>query len=100
MINKLQKKNIEAEGRLKQQQNLYEAVRSDKNLYSNNLLEAHEELAELRMKFRIMTQQINQLQEETSSKEDAIRQETMNKERYAKENKKLKEDMDRIDRHI
>lgn len=55
LITKLQKKNIEAEGRLKQQQNLYEAVRSDRNLYSKNLLEAQEEIAELKMKFRRMT---------------------------------------------
>ena len=40
LITKLQKKNIEAESKLKQQQNLYEAVRSDRNLYSKNLLEA------------------------------------------------------------
>mmetsp|Transcript_33726 Transcript_33726/g.32759 ORF Transcript_33726/g.32759 Transcript_33726/m.32759 type:complete len:146 (-) Transcript_33726:1018-1455(-) len=59
LITKLQKKNIEAEGRLKQQQNLYEAVRSDRNLYSKNLLEAQEEIAELKMKFRRMTQQIS-----------------------------------------
>lgn len=64
LITRLQKKNIEAEGRLKQQQNLYEAVRSDRNLYSKNLLEAQEEIAELKMKFRRMTQQISQLKEE------------------------------------
>ena len=35
------KKTIaEAETKLKQQQNLYEAVRSDRNLYSKNLIEA------------------------------------------------------------
>ena len=72
IITKLQKKNIEAEGKLKQQQNLYEAVRSDRNLYSKNLLEAQEEIAELRMKFRRMTQQISQLKEETFLKEQAI----------------------------
>lgn len=44
---------------MKQQQNLYEAVRSDRNLYSKNLREALEEIAELRMKFKRMTQQIN-----------------------------------------
>ena len=59
LITKLQKKNIEAEGRLKQQQNLYEAVRSDRNLYSKNLLEAQEEIGELRMKFKRMTQNIS-----------------------------------------
>jgi predicted nucleic acid-binding Zn-ribbon protein len=59
LITKLQKKNIEAESRLKQQQNLYEAVRSDRNLYSKNLLEAQEEIAELKFKFKRMTQQIS-----------------------------------------
>jgi Sec-independent protein translocase protein TatA len=48
---------------------LYEAVRSDRNLYSKNLREALEEIAELRMKFKRMTQQINQLKEEISIKD-------------------------------
>jgi len=56
LITKLQKKNVEQEARLKQQLNLYEAVRSDRNLYSKNLLEAEEEIAELKMKFKQMTQ--------------------------------------------
>jgi len=34
------KKNAELETKYKQQQNLYEAVRSDRNLYSKNLIEA------------------------------------------------------------
>lgn len=34
------KKISESETKLKQQQNLYEAVRSDRNLYSKNLVEA------------------------------------------------------------
>lgn len=34
------KKIAEAETKLKQQQNLYEAVRADRNLYSKNLIEA------------------------------------------------------------
>lgn len=36
----LQKKIVDGENKLKQQQNLYEAVRSDRNLYSKNLIEA------------------------------------------------------------
>ena len=59
LITKLQKKNIEVENRLKQQQNLYEAVRTDRNLYSKNLLEAQDEILDLKMKFKRMTQQIN-----------------------------------------
>jgi hypothetical protein len=42
-IGELQKKIVEGETRLKQQQNLYEAVRSDRNLYSKNLIESQVE---------------------------------------------------------
>ena len=38
----LQKKIAEGESKLKQQQNLYEAVRSDRNLYAKNQIEAQE----------------------------------------------------------
>lgn len=36
----LQKRIGEGEGRLKQQQALYEAVRADRNMYSKSLIEA------------------------------------------------------------
>ena len=100
LITKLQKKNIEAEGRLKQQQNLYEAVRSDRNLYSKNLLEAQEEIAELKMKFRRMTQQISQLKEEIQAKDNTIATETYSKQRYATENAKLEGDIKKISDQI
>lgn len=47
-------------------------MRSDRNLYSKNLLEATEEIAELKMKFKRMTQQISQLKEEIQSKDTTI----------------------------
>jgi hypothetical protein len=53
LISELKKENIEFEAKLKQQQNLYEAVRSEKNLYSKNLLEAQDDVAELNRKFKI-----------------------------------------------
>lgn len=40
LIGELKKENIELEAKLKQQQNLYETVRSDRNLYSKLVLEA------------------------------------------------------------
>jgi lipid II:glycine glycyltransferase (peptidoglycan interpeptide bridge formation enzyme) len=54
----LQKKIMETEGKLKQQQNLYEAVRSDRNLYSKNLIEAQDEIQEMKRKFKIMNHQV------------------------------------------
>lgn len=75
MINQLQKDNLEAEAKLKQQQNLYEAVRSDRNIYSKTLLESNEEKEELRRKFKILESQITKLREHISSQGNLIRDE-------------------------
>ncbi len=48
LISEFQKKNIETEWKLKQQQNLYEAVRSDRNLYSKQLTETQDEISEIK----------------------------------------------------
>eukprot|EP01006_Ploeotia_vitrea_P054260 TRINITY_DN67868_c2_g2_i1.p1 TRINITY_DN67868_c2_g2~~TRINITY_DN67868_c2_g2_i1.p1 ORF type:complete len:887 (+),score=163.54 TRINITY_DN67868_c2_g2_i1:147-2807(+) len=71
-ITDLQKQISESEAKLKQQQNLYEAVRSDRNLYSKNLIEAHDEINEMKRKFKIMNHQIDQLKEEIATKEKAL----------------------------
>jgi len=39
LISELKKENAELDAKLKQQQNLYEAVRSDRNSYSKSLIE-------------------------------------------------------------
>jgi chromosome segregation ATPase len=69
----LQKKIAEGENKLKQQQNLYEAVRSDRNLYSKNLIEAQDEIQEMKRKFKIMNHQIEQLKEEIGAKVRSLR---------------------------
>lgn len=71
-ISELQKKLLEAESKLKQQQNLYEAVRSDRNLYSKNLIEAQDEVKEYERKFKIAQHEINQLKDELEGKEGAL----------------------------
>ena len=63
----LQSKISEGEARLRQQQTLYEAVRSDRNLYSKSLIESQDEIAEMKRKFKIMNHQIEQLKEEIDS---------------------------------
>ena len=91
-ISELQKKIIEAENRLKQQQNLYEAVRTDRNLYSKNLIEAHDEVAEIKRKFMIARHQISQLKDEMEVKEAAYLKESFDKNKINKnlENEKAK----------
>lgn len=87
------KKIAEQETKYKQQQNLYEAVRNDRNLYSKNLIERQvhinrinqlksvfsilgsnfkDEINENRRKLKIMTHQIDQLKEEIHNKEQAL----------------------------
>jgi chromosome segregation ATPase len=100
LITKLQKKNAEAEARLKQQQNLYEAVRSDRNLYSKNLLEAVDEISELRFKFRRLTYTISQLKDEMTNKETAIQKERTALTRHNKENDDLQSEIRKKEGYI
>ena len=69
MLENVQKRNKDIEEKLKNQQKLYECVRSDRNLYSKNLLEQQEEIKELDKKFKILTNDINHLKEEKTSKD-------------------------------
>lgn len=64
----LKKKIAENESKLKQQQTLYEAVCSDRNVYSKQLIEAKDEITEMTRKQKIMSHQIDQLKEEIASK--------------------------------
>merc|ERR1719398_333252 len=57
---------------LEQQRNLYEAVCTDRNLYSKNLIEANEEIAEMRRKFKIIYHQIEQHKEEIKEKDQTL----------------------------
>ncbi|KAK1802577.1 hypothetical protein P4O66_004231 [Electrophorus voltai] len=66
------KKIAEAETRFKQQLNHFEDVMSDRNRYSQNLIEAQHEITELKRKLQIMNHQIDQLKEEIGSKEAAL----------------------------
>ena len=72
----LHKKVTEGDTKLKQQQSLYEAVRSDRNLYSKNLIESQDEIAEMKRKFKIMNHQIEQLKEEIQVQGLLVNEET------------------------
>ena len=90
------KKIAEAETKLKQQQNLYEAVRSDRNLYSKNLIESQDEITEMKRKLKIMNHQIDQLKEEISAKEAALVKEHLEHQRVEKEKESLKAELQRM----
>ena len=96
LIAKLQKKNLEAEAKLKLQFNLYEQVRSDRNLYSKNLLEAYSQIAELRTNFKRLTAHIGQLKEETIVKDNKKQAEDQMRSQYQEENAKHEKSIKQI----
>eukprot|EP00771_Trimastix_marina_P000526 gnl/Trimastix_PCT/1546.p1 GENE.gnl/Trimastix_PCT/1546~~gnl/Trimastix_PCT/1546.p1 ORF type:complete len:871 (+),score=438.45 gnl/Trimastix_PCT/1546:34-2646(+) len=55
-----------------QQQNLYETVRTERNVYSRDLMNATDQISELRRKFKIMEHQVEQLKEEIKAKDKAL----------------------------
>jgi len=95
-INESQKKISEANARLKQQQGLYEACRSDRNLYLKNLMEAQDDTAEMKKKLKIMTHQIDQFKEEIGNKESAIVRVNLEHTRIEKEKESLRGEMQRM----
>merc|ERR1712060_619122 len=72
-ISELKKNHADVKGKLAQQKQLYENVRTDRNLFSKNLVESQDEIAEMKTKFKIMKHQIEQLEEEIKEKEELLK---------------------------
>ncbi len=58
-VEALQRKAHEAEVKLKKQQGMYESVRSDRNMYSKNMVEVQEEIQVMDMTFRTLSHQVS-----------------------------------------
>ncbi|NXI22305.1 CFA58 protein, partial [Sterrhoptilus dennistouni] len=58
--------------KLKQQQNLCETLREERTLYSKNLIEAKDEIAEMKMKLKAATRELDHLKEELREKDIAL----------------------------
>jgi len=63
------KRLTDAETKYRQHQSLFEAVRAERNLCNRSLVEAQEELRDLKSKLKITNQQIEQLKEDIVMKE-------------------------------
>lgn len=94
-IMELQKKMMDWESKLKQQQQLYETVRTDRNHYSKQLIESQDEIAEMRKKIKIMDHQIEQLKEEISAKDQAIVKEYFDYQRAEKLREHIQNELNR-----
>jgi chromosome segregation ATPase len=81
--------------KLGQQKNLYETVRSDKNLYSKNYIESLDEISEMRKKFKVMNHQIEQLKEEIKEKDRALCVEHTEYQSISKDTEKFSDNLKR-----
>ncbi|KAJ3007534.1 hypothetical protein HKX48_009062 [Thoreauomyces humboldtii] len=79
------KRTVQADTKLKHQQNLYEAVQSDRNLHSKHLIEAQAEISKMKRKLKIMNFRINGFKEDIGSKNQALTAEATQHARLQKD---------------
>ena len=75
---------------------MYESVRTDRNMYSKNLLESQDEVIEMKRKLKIMSHQIEQLKEEIATKENALIKEHFEHTKLEKEKESLSSQIARV----
>ncbi|XP_042719486.1 cilia- and flagella-associated protein 58 [Lagopus leucura] len=88
-----EKKIEESEIKLKQQQNHCETVRTERNLYSKNLIEAKDEITEMKKRLKTVTHQGDQLKEEITKKEEALAKAQLEHQQLEREKESLKAEL-------
>eukprot|EP01038_Epipyxis_sp_PR26KG_P011029 gene11029-14810_t len=99
-VQELNKKISVDSAKLKQKQSLFESVRSDRNLYSKQLIDSQDEINELKRKFRSMNHQIDQMKEEISMKDHSIVKEHFLHHSVDKERELLKNELTKIRKQV
>ncbi|KFO69525.1 Coiled-coil domain-containing protein 147, partial [Cuculus canorus] len=91
-----EKKIEESMIKLKQQQNSYEAVKTERNLYNKNLIEAKDEIAEMKEKLKTVTHEVEQLQEDIAGKEADLVKAYLEHQQMEKEKDSLKAELQKM----
>ncbi|KAJ8284911.1 hypothetical protein COCON_G00037610 [Conger conger] len=94
------KKIGDVEKEVKHQQHLYEAVRSDKTIYSKQLNEMQGEMSEMKTQLKMMQCDADQLKEELHEKGSAFEKETLELLNVEDENTRLKVDLDKLKEQV
>eukprot|EP00429_Kryptoperidinium_foliaceum_P068096 CAMPEP_0176067884 /NCGR_PEP_ID=MMETSP0120_2-20121206/33885_1 /TAXON_ID=160619 /ORGANISM="Kryptoperidinium foliaceum, Strain CCMP 1326" /LENGTH=844 /DNA_ID=CAMNT_0017401503 /DNA_START=53 /DNA_END=2583 /DNA_ORIENTATION=+ len=94
-LSELKKNLADVKGKLAQQKQLYENVRTDRNLFSKNLVESQDEIAEMKTKFKIMKHQIEQLDEEIKEKDEQLKKENFELNKGQKQCEVIKDQMEK-----
>merc|ERR1711937_464591 len=86
--------------KLGQQKNLYEAVKTDRNLYSKHCLEGNDEIAEMKRKFRSMSHQIEALKEEIKEKDQLLIKEHFEKNKVKKSSEAISDNLKKANKRM
>lgn len=76
VVEETQKRIDESDAKLNVQQARYEHIRAERNQFSKKLVDAQDEIVELKQKFKMMDHQITQFKEELQMKEKKFQEET------------------------
>ena len=99
-IQNLQRENQEIDSKCKHQQNLYDAVRSDRNLYSKDFMKSKEEINELWKKYKRMTYSVEQNRDDIKNKDQELVELDKEFKKVEKENEKIRADKNRAKSQI
>ncbi|KAJ3366934.1 hypothetical protein HDU91_001646 [Kappamyces sp. JEL0680] len=84
---------IQAENKLKYQQNLYDAVQSDRKLHSKQLIESQAEIAEMKRKLKIMNFQINGFKDDVNAKNATLARDSEALVKLSKDSELIKDEI-------
>ncbi|NWR32723.1 CFA58 protein, partial [Tachuris rubrigastra] len=79
--------------KLKKQQDLCETLRAERSLYSKNLFEAKDQIADTKMKLKTSTHQLDQLKEELKDKDVALEKAHLDHQQSEEEKESLKAEL-------
>ncbi|KAL4439847.1 hypothetical protein ABPG75_002848 [Micractinium tetrahymenae] len=92
----LQRRIAEGEARLRQQQELYESVRSERNNYSRSLVEVQDEITELRRRLAVVNHQVDQLKGEIAARDSTLQKEKYDHAKAEKDCEALRAEVNRV----
>ncbi|XP_051750654.1 cilia- and flagella-associated protein 58 [Ctenopharyngodon idella] len=95
-IYEYKKKIAEAETKLKHKQSVYEDVRTERDLFSKNLIEAKDMNAEMKRKVKNMNLEFEQLKDDITIKEVALDKERQEIQRIERERENLKVELQKM----
>lgn len=99
-VQELNDKITSDQNKLKSKQTLYETIRSDRNLYSKQLIDSQEEINGLKRTFRDMNHSIDHMKEEIAGKDHEIIKEHFAHHSVDKERELLRNEITKIKKQL